>query len=598
MRNLFLLFFIVLCQISFAQNNNLKFVPSNIDPSNVNPSDIPSEQVLRQMGLGDEEISEALDFKFQRGKYDPNFKEIIDSSSNSLKLMNADQLNNSLFEYNDSLLYPIGKVYGQDIFRSNELSFFNRAFDAQAPDNYMLGENDELTISIWGLAEHSETVTVNEKGYVNTQYAGRIYVGSKNFKKVKSLIKNRMANYFDLKKSQFDLSLSYSRVITVNIVGEVFNPGSYTFPATNTVFNALIAAGGPNQVGSVRNIYIKRNGETVDSLDVYKFMFDQSSNQDVFLQNNDYIIVNNNSDLIEVMGEVNRPYTYEAKNGDNLNDIITYAGGFTKNSFEGRVFISRFIDNSKQTITVSKEDFSSFKIQRGDEIVVSKAKDLEQNFVEVLTSTGISGKYQYSENLSVYDLLNLSESFTDELYTEKAYLIRTLEDYSKEYVIIDLSKILDNPNSTNNLIVHEFDELHFLSKRDFLDEYEIKVSGGVKEANTFNFGNGATLGDILLLSGGLVQEAAGGKVEVFRTVRYNIETNQISPRKTSITSFKINNSGNLEQEALSFELSPFDHVAVRVNPDYQPIKTISIQGEVVFPGEYNIESKAQKIAWV
>lgn len=606
----FLLFLIVLCQFGFAQNsqilqninqsntsNSLRFVPSNIDPSSVNPSDVPSEDVLRKMGLSEQEITEALDFKFQQGKYDPNYSE-LDSSMSYSKLQNTNGLYNSItsLEFNDSILYPLGKVYGQDLFRSNELSFFNRAFDAQAPDNYLLGENDELTISIWGLAEHSETVTVNDKGYVNTQYAGRIYVGSKNFKKVKSLLKSRMGNYFDLNKSQFDLSLNYSRVITVNIVGEVFNPGSYTFAATNTVFNALMAAGGPNQVGSVRNIFIKRGGKTVDSLDVYKFLFDPNSNQDVFLQNNDYILVENTSKVVQVSGEVNRPYTYEAKAGDNLLDLITYSGGFTKNAYNGSIFISRLIDNSKQTITLSENDFASFQIENGDEVIVSRAPDLEKNYVDVQTSTGVSGRYQFTKDLSIYDLLNSSQSLTDELYLEKAYLIRTLQDYSKEYVIIEMKKIIENPSSSFNVLVKEYDELHFLSKRDFLDEFEVKVSGGVRESGSFSFGNGATLGDIILLSGGFVQEASGGKVEVFRTVSYDVESNQISPRKTSSKTFKINNLGSLDDAALYYQLSPFDHVAIRVNPDFEPTQTISLEGEVKYPGEYTIENKTQKIA--
>jgi protein involved in polysaccharide export with SLBB domain len=609
-RRLFLLFFVVLCQIGYAQNsqilqntglsntnNNLRFVPSNIDPQSVNPSDVPSEEVLRKMGLNEEEIAEALDFKFQRGKYDPNFSEL--DSSNFINNQNSKQLlynSISRLEYNDSILYPLGMVYGQDLFRTNELSFFNRAFDAQAPDNYLLGENDELTISIWGLAEHSEIVTVNDKGYIQTEYAGRIYVGSKNFKKVKSLVKSRMANYFDLNKSQFDLTLNYSRVITVNIVGEVFNPGSYTFPATNTAFNALMAAGGPNQLGSVRNIYIKRDGKTVDSLDVYKFMFDPTSNQDVFLQNNDYILVGNTAKVVDISGEVNRPYTYEVKSGDNLNQLITYSGGFTKNAYTGAIFISRLIDNSKQTITINKEDFDSFQIENGDEVIISKAPELEKNYVEVQTSTGVSGKYQFNKDLTVFDLLTSSQSLTDELYFEKAYIIRTLEDFSKDYIILDIKKIIENPSSLFNLTLEEYDELHFLSKRDFLDEYEVKVSGGVRDAGSFNYGNGASLGDIILLSGGFVQEAAGGKVEIFRTVSYDLELNQISPRKTTVKSFKINKLGLLDDAALSFQLSPFDHVAVRVNPAYEPIQTISISGNVLYPGEYTIENKTQKIA--
>ena len=228
----------------------MRFVPSNMQATDVNPSDIPSEDVLRQMGLSEGEISEAMGYKFQRGKYNPNF---IDTSGAETALIQSELLynsmNDSLFNFNDSILYPSAKIYGQDFFRNNVISFFSRAYDNQAPDNYQLGENDEITISIWGLAEHSEVVTVTERGYINTRHAGRIYVGSKNLKTVKSLVKDRMSSFFDLSKSQFDLTLNYSKVITVNIIGEVFNPGSYSIPATNTAFNALVAAGGPSQIG-------------------------------------------------------------------------------------------------------------------------------------------------------------------------------------------------------------------------------------------------------------------------------------------------------------------------------------------------------------
>ena len=241
-----------------AQTNALKqyirFAPSNLNASNVNPSDIPSEQVLREMGLSEEEIQEAMDFKYQKGKYHPNAK---DTSSFDLKNNRADNLYSAMGDssfFNDTNRYPIGKIFGHDMFRNNNLNFFNKAFDAQAPENYLLAEGDELTISIWGMADYSESVVVNEKGYISTSQAGRIYVGGKNFKTAKSLIKNTMSNYYDLNRSQLDVTLNYSRVITVNIVGEVFNPGSYTIPATNTAFNALIAAGGPSQIGSVRNI--------------------------------------------------------------------------------------------------------------------------------------------------------------------------------------------------------------------------------------------------------------------------------------------------------------------------------------------------------
>ncbi len=379
-------------------NKYMRFVPSNMKASDINPSDIPSEDVLRQMGLSEEEISEAMDYKYQRGKYNPNY---IDTTGAETTLMQSDlfyaSMNDSLFDLNDSIIYPPAKIYGQDFFRNNTISFFSRAYDNQAPDNYLLGENDELTISIWGLAEHSEVVTVSESGYINSRIAGRIYVGSKNLKTVKSLVRNRMNSFFDLKKSQFDLTLNYSRVISVNIIGEVFNPGSYSIPATNTAFNALVAAGGPSQIGSVRNIYLMRDGKTIDSLDVYKFLFDPSTSQDLFMQNNDYLYVPVAANVVDLKGEVNRPYTYEVKSGDKLIDMIKYAGGFTKMAYKNGITIKRIDNNSVKTITVDEVGADNLNLFNGDEILVNSIQGIPTDLVYVNSSTGISGEYQFSE---------------------------------------------------------------------------------------------------------------------------------------------------------------------------------------------------------
>ncbi|NDG52917.1 MAG: hypothetical protein EBY39_07825 [Flavobacteriia bacterium] len=498
-------------------NKYMRFVPSNMKASDINPSDIPSEDILRQMGLSEEEISEAMDYKYQRGKYNPNY---IDTTGAETTLVQSDlfygSMNDSLFDLNDSIIYPSAKIYGQDFFRNNSISFFSRAYDNQAPDNYLLGENDELTISIWGLAEHSEVVTVSESGYINSRIAGRIYVGSKNLKTVKSLVRNRMNSFFDLKKSQFDLTLNYSRVISVNIIGEVFNPGSYSIPATNTAFNALVAAGGPSQIGSVRNIYLMRDGKTIDSLDVYKFLFDPSTSQDLFMQNNDYLYV-----------------------------------------------------------PVAPTDL-----------------------VYINSSTGVSGEYQFSEGERVYDMLLKSNSFSDDLFLESAYLVRTSEDYTKDYIILNIAEIVQEPTSESNILIQEYDELFFLSKRDYMDDFELTISGAVRLPNTFSFGEGINLADVLMMAGGLAQEASGAKIDISRIVDYDAETNQIKSKRTLVRSFDISNDGDLSDEALNFPLEPYDQVAVRVNPDYQEVRTIVLTGEVQFPGVYSLLSKDETIAEV
>ncbi len=596
---------IVLCfigQISYGQSveqmqKYMKFAPSNMSASDINPSDIPSEDVLRQMGLSESEISEAMDYKLQRGKYNPNF---IDSSSAEISQIQSRNFNESLidtlFSFNDSIQYPAAKIYGQNFFRNNSINFFTRSYDNQAPKNYLLAEGDELTISIWGISEHSEVVVVNDKGYISTKHAGRIYVASKTLESVKSLVKDRMSSFFDLRKSQFDLTLNYSRVISVNIVGEVFNPGSYSIPALNTAFNALIAAGGPNQIGSVRNIYLIRDGETVDSLDVYKFLFDADKSQDLFMQNNDYLYVPSAENVVELKGEVNKPYSYEVKQGDKLIDLIKYAGGFTKLAYKNGIAVSRIDGNSIKTITVDEVGSKNLSLKNGDEIMVNSIQGIPSDLVYIHTSTGVSGEYQLSSGERVYDMLLKSNSLSEDLFLESAYLVRTsADDYSKEYLILDIASIVDNPNSASNIMIEEYDEIFFLSKRDYMDEFEVSITGGVRMPNTFSFGEGLNLSDLIIMSGGLVQESAGAKIDISRIADYDAETNILKAKRTVVRSFKISNNGELDDEAANFMLEPYDQVAVRINPDYEEVRTVVITGEVEYPGVYSLKSKDETI---
>ena len=190
------------------------------------------------MGLTESEINEAINYKYSRGKY---AKEDIDSIGNSNNLSKfylsfGDTLKT------DTVKYPLGRIYGQDVFRNNQLTFFQKALDAKAPENYKVGTGDEISISVWGYSEFSETLLVDERGYINPSSYGRIYVKGLTFKKMRSLLKSRFSSFLDMRNSEIDVTLAYSRVITVNIVGEVYNPGSYSIPAINTAFNALIAA--------------------------------------------------------------------------------------------------------------------------------------------------------------------------------------------------------------------------------------------------------------------------------------------------------------------------------------------------------------------
>jgi polysaccharide export outer membrane protein len=572
----------------------LKFLPSNANPEDLRPSDIPSEQVLRQMGLSDNEIAEAMDFKQSKGKY---AKEVQNTKGDNSALTNFyESFGDTLVE--DTTTYPKARIYGQDVFRNNKLSFFQKALDAKAPENYKVGSGDEISISVWGYNEFSETLLVDERGYITPSSYGRIYVKGLTFKKMRSLLKSKFSSFLDMRNSEIDVTLSYSRVITVNIVGEVYNPGSYTIPAINTAFNALIAAKGPNQLGTVRNIYIKRDGKTVDSLDVYQFLFNPERSQDIYLQDGDYLFVPPVKHIVEVKGAVNRPYTYEVKTGESVACLIQYAGGYTTNAFTDILTLKRIDYNLVKVNDVHKNHVNSTVVQNGDELVVNTISNKLSNFVSVKGSIGVAGDYEFIKGEHLLDLLNRAKCIDEKTFLAKTYVIRLNKDRTKSHIAVNLGAILDDADHEENILLQEYDIVRVLSIDDFDDEFTVSVIGAVRAAGTFDFGVGMTLQDILLQAGDLTQQAEGSRVEVSRIMDYDISSNKLRPRRTLVRTIKIGEDLLLSAEAKEFILQPFDQVFVRANPDFEAARNIVLSGEVKYPGTYTLLSKNEKISSV
>ncbi|MAW21589.1 MAG: hypothetical protein CMD16_04255 [Flavobacteriales bacterium] len=570
----------------------LDFLPSDAKPEDLRPSDIPSEQVLKQMGFSDVEIAEALDFKQSRGKYANEIGDSLNVRSNLEKFYKT--FGDTLIL--DTITYPQAKIYGQDIFRNNKLSFYQKSLDAKAPENYKVGSGDEISISVWGYSQFSETLLVDERGYITPSSYGRIYVKGLTFKNMRSLLKSRFSSFLDMKNSEIDVTLSYSRVITVNIVGEVYNPGSYSIPAINTAFNALIAARGPNQLGTVRNIYIKRDGKTVDSLDVYQFLFDPIRSQDIYLQDGDYLLVPPAKNIIEVTGAVNRPYTYEAKSGESVSSIIKYAGSFLPTAFSDVITLKRIEYNAITVNDVHKDHLNSTAIQNGDVIIVNSISNRLSDVVTVKGSIGVSGDYEFTQGERLLDILTKAKCIDEKTFLEKVYVIRLNSDRTKSHIAINLEAIIKNPNHKDNLLLKEYDIIRVLSVDDFDDEFSVSIKGAVRDAGYFDYGYGMTLQDILLQAGGLTQKAENSRVEISRIMDYDISSNKLKPRRVVIKTIKVGENLIVSAEAEEFELQPFDQVFVRENPDFESAKNVVLSGEVKYPGTYTLISKNEKIS--
>ena len=589
MKNKILLLLLTIFSLStFSQNVDatyLKFLPSNANPADLRPSDIPSEQVMIQMGLTNDEIQQALNFKNSNGDYSSK-----DTSSNSVDKVNLFYKNLGNVVSHDSLSYPRAKIYGQDIFRKNEINFFQNSTNATAPSNYEIGSGDELSITVWGNSDYSTVVIVDEKGYISPSGFGRIYVKGLSLKNTKLLIRKKLG----MNNSDMDVSLIYSRVIIVNIVGEVYNPGSYAIPAINTAFNALMIAKGPTQIGSVRNIYIKRNGEVVDSLDVYQFLFNPKNTNDIYLQDGDYIVVSAASNLVEVSGEVNRPYTYEVKSTDNMEDLIKYAGGYTSNASKNIVTLKRFENEFLLLHDVHSNDLSSTYLESADELIVNKLQRKTSNYISLEGSIGVEGDYEFMEGETLFELLKRANCIGPHLYTTNAYVLRLQEDRTRKNIRINLNNVLEDQSSDHNITLQEYDIITVMSVEDFDDDYFVEVFGSVRNAGTFIYGKGLNLSDVINLSGGIKQEASGSRIEVSRVLEIN--NSKISTKRSVVLIAEINEDLSLKSEFNNFELHENDQIFIRKNPDYKDPVNITISGEVKYPGTYALLSEGDRIS--
>ncbi|MFI5134757.1 MAG: SLBB domain-containing protein [Chitinophagales bacterium] len=502
--------------------------------------------------------------------------------------------------YIDTTRLPKSAIFGHDYFRNKNFQMFNRTTDAQAMGDYVIGVGDQLGINVWGYSSYSGSYTVDETGSIMPEGVGKIYVKGLTLDKAKQLIRSRFATYLDMPNSQIEVTIIYSRVITVNIVGDVFNPGSYSIPALNTAFNALLASGGPTDLGTVRQIFIKRQGETVRTLDVYQFLLDPNSSTDFFLENNDYIFVPPAQKVVSIGGEVNRPFKYELLDNDDLASLIRYAGGLTSKAYTQSVDIKRFNNGQFLLLDVNLDSLNrakgKFQLMNGDEVLIGTVPSQIFKFVKVSGAVMEPGQYAYTDGMRISDLVAKAHGITPQAMGDRAYIIRKNTDLSSTYIPFIPDNFSKNLNSADNLKLQNLDEVVFFDKKTFVDSSYVQVSGAVRLPSKYSYAAGMTLGDVLYTSGGMKPEAANTRIEVSRFHSDSSGKSAGAPRV--IATFAIDSQLNILNAGATFKLKAYDFVFVRsiVARDTQMV--VTLKGEVMYPGNYVMQSKTEKLASV
>lgn len=573
--------FLWLLLISGTISSQIPTQLKNIDPSNV------SKDQLNSLGLSQEDINGALKTVGTKTPTTVKKTEVIKAEVQTEALVKPKSSHQ--VHKNENL------TFGKSYFDNGNLSIYEKASHLKAPTNYILGSGDEISISIWGFSEHEGRYTIDNNGSISPQLVGKIYLKGMEYGKAKALIKARFGKVYNLKNSQIAIELNYSKVIRVNIVGEVKNPGTYSVHAVNSAFNILSLAGGINSLGSVRYISVKRSGKIIKNLDLYEFLANQKSNQDFFLLDNDYLIVNPIRKVVAITGEVRRPMKYELKENENIKDLIQFAGGLLPNAYTKVVTIERILNNEVKLIEIDlisqQGETNSIELLPGDRVIVNKIPNTLRKYVSISGEIHIPGRYPIGDSLDLQKLILKANGLTNEANLERAYILRYNDSLKFDRIPVNLRDVL---NGKLKIQLNEFDRISIFSKKDFIDEFSIEVKGTVRKEKKHIYSEGMTLKDALFLSGGLKLEAASKRIEISRI--YNIEeaSENNNGTRTIVKSIDISDDFDLKEEG-SFKLKPLDIIFVRSIAGFEIQSNVIIKGEINYPGSYSLLTKNETL---
>jgi len=486
-------------------------------------------------------------------------------------------------------------VFGRSIFRAGNLTFAPSA-NLPTPVNYVLGPGDEVIIDIWGTNQATIRRTISPDGTINIPDVGMISLNGMTIKQADSYMKKKLGQIYsvdgDNAKSEIKLTLGNIRTIQVNMMGEVANPGTYYLSSLSNIYHALHRAGGVSRLGTLRDIQLIRNGKVIATVDIYDFIR-EGKMDDTILEEGDIINVPTYDIIVDIAGNVKRPMSYELKEGETIADLIDYAAGFTGDAYTKNIRMIRKNGSEYQIFTINEPDYASFRLMEGDALAVGAMLDRFENRIEIKGAVYRPGTYELGDEIgTVKQLIEKSEGLKGDAFTNRALITREREDLTIELLPVDIGAIMSGTAPDVALVKN--DVLFIPSIHDLKDLGSITVGGEVAKPGTFVYADNTTLEDAIMLAGGLLESASTVKIEVSRRIK-NPESMTQSDTIGVVYTFAFKDGYVLDGEA-GFLLEPYDRVYVRRSPGYVPQTSVSISGEVIFPGSYILTHKEERLS--
>ena len=484
----------------------------------------------------------------------------------------------------------LNKIFGHSFFDNEDLTF-EPAMNIATPQNYLLGPGDAVFIDIYGASQGTIQETISPDGYVVVEDYGPIQLAGLTVEQANARLRSQLGSRYN--SSNIKLTVGQTRTITVNIIGEVRTPGSYTLSAFATVFNALYMAGGPTAIGTLRDIKVFRNNRLVATADVYDYLLNGKLGSNIRLADNDVISVGTYDCLVNVTGKVKRPMYYEMKRSENMQNLIDYAGGFMGNAYKKSVRVVRKAGTQYSIYNVEEFDMATFSVADEDSVSVDSILPRFSNMVEVKGAVFRPGMYQLGDKIhSVKTLLEAAEGLKEEAFSTHAVMHRMKADRKLEVVQVDIDGIQNG--TVADILLRNEDVLFVPTKQDMREEQTITIHGEVMFPGKYKFADNETLEDFVLQAGGLKESASMVNVFVSRRI--------LNPKATSSDSiigqsfnFMLKDGFVIDGET-EFTLKPFDEVFVRKSPGYYEQQNVTIEGEVLFSGDYTLTKHNERLS--
>lgn len=484
----------------------------------------------------------------------------------------------------------IHNVFGRNIFNKKLLSF-EPSMNIATPPNYVLGPGDRIIIDIYGASQKVVTAQVSPEGKVNLPGVGPVKVSGLTVAAAQEQIRKTLGSRYS--SSQLSLSLGQTRSMTINVMGEVKVPGTYTLSAFSTVFHALYMAGGINDIGTLRNIKVYRNGRLITVVDVYEYILNGRLAGNIRLMENDVIIVGPYECLVGIEGNVKRPMFYEMRPTESVGTILKYAGGFTGDAYKKAVRLMRKTGDRFTVHNVEEFDMNTFKLNDGDAITVDGILNRFDNMVEIKGAVFRPGKFQLGKNItSVRSLIEAADGVTEDAFTAHAVLHRMRVNRTLEVLSVDVAGILSG--SVADIPLRNEDILFIPTMIDRMNERTLTIEGEVISPGTFEFAENTTIEDLILLAGGLTDAASTAKVDVSRRI-IDSKAKEGSSAISETFSFELKDGFVIDGQP-GFVLQPYDIVQVRRSPTYIEPRNIYVEGEVQFGGALTLSTKNQRLS--